>query len=193
MLKWKFGWLPLGQTLYDLMSLLKEGIHARPLIISAKRRISTNRSGSWDLNSKPGNYTMADSVECGAYATLRSDFMANLNSIGMANPAEVLWELVPLSFVWDWFMPVGSFLQSLSATAGLDFLGGYTTRRNRGTYNGSLLVCGKAKVEYKHMNRTAWSTWPVTGSYLPYARPNPLNLDQGKLATLGQLIAQRNV
>lgn len=35
-------------------------------------------------------------------------------------PLEVGWELLPYSFVVDWFYPIGNYLESLSATAGLE-------------------------------------------------------------------------
>lgn len=34
---------------------------------------------------------------------------------GLTNPAEVIWELVPFSFVADWFLPIGDYLKSLDA------------------------------------------------------------------------------
>nr|QDH89851.1 MAG: hypothetical protein H4BulkL22317e12091_000001 [Leviviridae sp.] len=35
--------------------------------------------------------------------------------LGFTNPANVLWELVPFSFVVDWFLPIGNFLNSMNA------------------------------------------------------------------------------
>lgn len=34
--------------------------------------------------------------------------------VGLLNPLEVAWELVPLSFVADWFFPIGSYLSAFS-------------------------------------------------------------------------------
>lgn len=35
-------------------------------------------------------------------------------SLGLANPASVLWELTPWSFLFDYFLPVGTFLDNLA-------------------------------------------------------------------------------
>lgn len=43
---------------------------------------------------------------------------------GLANPAEVVWELVPFSFVADWFLPIGDYLSALDAPARFSHLGG---------------------------------------------------------------------
>jgi len=39
--------------------------------------------------------------------------------LGLLNPVAVLWEVVPLSFVVDWFIPIGTYLASLDAMAGV--------------------------------------------------------------------------
>jgi hypothetical protein len=51
-------------------------------------------------------------------------------SSGITNPLLIGWELVPFSFVVDWFLPVGGWLESLDA------LLGYTTAG----YSSSLLT-----------------------------------------------------
>jgi hypothetical protein len=46
------------------------------------------------------------------------------NTFGLTNPLLVAWELVPFSFVADWFLPIGDFLAGLTAWDGLEFGGG---------------------------------------------------------------------
>lgn len=48
-------------------------------------------------------------------------------SLGFTNPENTLWELLPFSFVVDWFLPIGDFLQSLSALDGLEPIETYKT------------------------------------------------------------------
>lgn len=40
---------------------------------------------------------------------------------GLNNPSLIAWELVPYSFVVDWFLPVGDYLERLGAFSGLKF------------------------------------------------------------------------
>lgn len=35
-------------------------------------------------------------------------------SLGLQDPASIVWELVPFSFVADWFIPIGSYLEALA-------------------------------------------------------------------------------
>lgn len=41
--------------------------------------------------------------------------------LGLTNPALVAWELVPYSFVVDWFLPIGDWLQAQTSLLGLSF------------------------------------------------------------------------
>lgn len=43
---------------------------------------------------------------------------------GLLNPLEIAWELVPFSFVADWFLPIGGYLSSLDAPFRFEHLGG---------------------------------------------------------------------
>jgi hypothetical protein len=59
--------------------------------------------------------------------------LVQASAVGLTNPLEVAWEVVPFSFVVDWFYPVGDYLSSLDAAVGYRFLGGsrsVTTKEN---------------------------------------------------------------
>lgn len=48
--------------------------------------------------------------------------------LGLINPLQVAWELVPYSFVIDWLVPVGNMIEALDATAGTVFISGTRTK-----------------------------------------------------------------
>jgi hypothetical protein len=41
-----------------------------------------------------------------------SEDLSLQRSLGLVNPAEIAWEVVPYSFVVDWFLPIGSYLSA---------------------------------------------------------------------------------
>lgn len=43
-----------------------------------------------------------------------SGFKAAVAGLGINNPASIVWEAIPFSFVLDWFLPVGNFLSNFS-------------------------------------------------------------------------------
>lgn len=49
--------------------------------------------------------------------------------LGLLNPVVTLWELVPFSFIVDWFIPIGDYLSSLDAMAGVQVLSTWESRR----------------------------------------------------------------
>lgn len=51
----------------------------------------------------------------------------SLASWGITNPAETVWELTPLSFLLDWWLPVGDYLSAMDADFGWDFKTGSRT------------------------------------------------------------------
>jgi hypothetical protein len=55
--------------------------------------------------------------------------LRDLAALGLTNPLEIVWELVPFSFIADWFMPVGSYIDSLDAMKGIKFIRGSKSER----------------------------------------------------------------
>lgn len=45
-----------------------------------------------------------------------------LTTLGLTNPALVVWELVPFSFCVDWFIPIGNFIENLTTMEGFTLL-----------------------------------------------------------------------
>lgn len=53
--------------------------------------------------------------------SVQDDVFNTFKQIGLTNIPQVGWELIPWSFVIDWFIPIGNWLSSLDATYGLQF------------------------------------------------------------------------
>lgn len=68
----------------------------------------------------------------------RKNPLSALASLGLTNPLSLAWELVTLSFVVDWFLPIGRTLDSLDATVGTDFLDGFMTTTSKASSESSL-------------------------------------------------------
>lgn len=76
-----------------------------------------------------------------------------MSKLGLVNPAEILWELTPWSFVVDWVFPVGNYLRHLTNEVGLTF--------SRGTKSTRIITTTTVKVN----NQTvAVNSDPVYGS-----------------------------
>lgn len=106
---------------------------------------------------------------------LANPVLTTTAALGLTNPALVAWELVPFSFVVDWMLPIGGYLNALDATLGWTFQDGaittfeiYTVKANRTASARPGYVKYSANIDF---NRTetnclrgslgAWGVMPV--------------------------------
>lgn len=140
-------------------------------------------------------------------------FLAHASSFGLTNPMALAWELTPLSFVFDWLIPVGGWLQQFSAYHGLSFTDGAQTRK--GTRIQAVSYDGSSQTLYRGIETSpgvyasAVDSTTVTTASLVYLRSQgfhrspmvefpdyrfpPMGLDASwrKLATSIALLIQR--
>lgn len=77
-------------------------------------------------------HTYERSVYTSLWYEIDSSSLRRLTKFGALDVPQALWAVVPWSFVVDWVLPISEVLRSLTATAGLTFKGGSTTRRVKG-------------------------------------------------------------
>jgi hypothetical protein len=131
-----YGWKPLLSDVYGAVETLAKS-NNRPNRIfidksgSAKRQATKTRK---DPSAVPfgelANYmTITDKCQVKYKVTfsVTSAPVNDLAKLGISNPALLAWELLPYSFVVDWFLPIGGWLNSLDATNGLAFEKGFVT------------------------------------------------------------------
>ena len=107
---------------------------------------------------------------------IENPFLQTLTQLGLTNPAQLSWELLPLSFVVDWAYPLGSYLDTLDADLGLSFRGGSISRLTKTavTYSTSsrgdvsTSIAYRVKVREKRINGGGTSAF-LLRSPLPYS------------------------
>lgn len=127
-LEYAYGWKPLAQDLYDTYTATQELMSGeRKLSVSGKGAITG--SGEFPYRTNLQSYDWEVSVVTQVRARIVNSEARFLNGVGFLNPASIAWELVPWSFVLDWFIPIGQTLEAFSATSGLEFVGGCVSRQ----------------------------------------------------------------
>jgi len=128
-LELQYGWRPLFTDVYAGMEHLARNVRS-PITVctgSARDRVEfANRQ----TPSSPNHHASGFNDSRSRYvvkATLASPNLSNAHALGLTNPLVVAWELIPFSFVADWFLPVGDALASLDATSGYSFHSGCRT------------------------------------------------------------------
>lgn len=135
-LELQYGWKPLLSDVYGSMELLATTNTPLNTIYKkvstwdrrfAKINIQTkNNVGSYvgySTITRKGEQSVSYRTGCTFSKT--SPPLKTLQSVGITNPLLVVWEKIPYSFVVDWFLPIGNYLESLDATHGLEFYDGY--------------------------------------------------------------------
>lgn len=122
-LEFHFGWIPLFHDIYNCIDILQQPL---PTVSVRARGRKVPITLDWKYNISSVEYIRTEAVGfagCGVSAEVFVD-NPNLwlaNQLGLINPAAVVWELVPFSFVVDWFTSIGSFIDSWTDFLGLKF------------------------------------------------------------------------
>jgi hypothetical protein len=138
----QYGWMPLLQDVHGSATELAKNDANDPSRYRAtvkSRSSMDNKAGSFTVHysntegGMPKTEVYTDKSVLSSYVRLdycvASFALTQASRIGFTNPLSVAWELVPFSFVADWFYPIGDYINSLDADVGWDFLGGSETRR----------------------------------------------------------------
>lgn len=130
-LQLQYGWLPLLGDVYGAAELL-----AHRLNMPFRQRHKVRMSQIQDYGTISHHYPSALSNDAPRYALARTSvkkqIIAEISEpeslpalAGLLDPELVAWELVPFSFVVDWFLPIGNYLEARASASRLT--GRYTT------------------------------------------------------------------
>jgi hypothetical protein len=148
-LEYVYGWKPLIQDIHDSIEALETFLERNPWILTVE---ATGRAqdkanlrvpitvGSPGQPAGPsgaitplhcGSESHFTISKCRFKIGYRRDAHVKklIQDLGLNNPADLVWELLPWSFVIDWFLPVGPWLESLTAYDGLIFHHGVESHR----------------------------------------------------------------
>jgi len=124
-LELQYGWRPLINDVYGAAEAVANANYGTP----REKVVQTVRlSGSSFNTARPSaNQLVTDmhtydvSIKYVCYFSAGNQLVKSLSEVGITNPVLIAWELMPYSFVVDWFIPVGNFISTFDATLGLTF------------------------------------------------------------------------
>jgi hypothetical protein len=164
-LELQYAWKPLLSDVHGAVELLSTRDSVRDRVVtvkaSVKQRVKSEldsfQSGDWPYRAK-------SDAEAGVFVRLdylaASDVLQKVSSLGLTNPLEIAWEVVPYSFVVDWFLPIGNWLGVLDATLGYDFLSGSYTNRKSVRWTFKSIPREYTDINYR---RTVSGDWSAAG------------------------------
>lgn len=129
-LELQYGWKPLLNDVYGACEALAKNQNN---IVMVRSSASHTLVKSLDEVKKYNGFTVISTGKAQytakyvVYYSTSNPSIKTMSSLGLINPLVVAWELVPWSFVVDWFLPIGNWLGTLDATSGLSFQRGSLT------------------------------------------------------------------
>lgn len=166
-LEYTYGWTPFLMDVYGAVEAFKRPIQQPVGVVRAsavmRREDVVNTNGQYFRlrtyrylsvrRSKVVYYELDDDAE--------SLMVKTASEIGLTNPVLLAWELLPFSFVVDWFLPIGNYLSALDATFGLKFKSGtrqdkwirssYRTETGAGLPGGTVYTTGNSRSRYSEI------------------------------------------
>lgn len=142
-LEMKYGWFPLLQDVERASQKLGYAQRKEPADIrvtgnsTVRYAMTPNDGGGARLILGSGSGFVK--VNIIGYYKLDDPALRAQNGLGVADLSSAAWELLPYSFVADWFLPVGNYLDALSAQSGLTLVRGCTGVRRVHSFGGTFL------------------------------------------------------
>lgn len=115
-LEYSFGWVPLVSDVY----MFANDLHEPPKETFETRGRAITNVSEWDVWS--GSVDIVAKCRIKLQCRVKNHAQQFLRDYGVTDPALVAWEMMPYSFVVDWFYPVGSYLQHRSTFSGIEIV-----------------------------------------------------------------------
>lgn len=163
-----FGWKPLIEESYKLYQTATSVIKGDVPLTVKSTAITDYLQTPSDPRYKASGGGLKG-VEVGLTYEVLDPRIAEIASLGLTNPLALAWELVPSSFVINWFLPIGQFLDAIDAHLGLGFKTGYVTKfgygdvvieDTAGFYGYTMVKPMHNKVKTFGMDRSVLYSWP---------------------------------
>lgn len=138
----RYGWEPLVNDAFEAAKAVERMTSfARTLTF---RAYANGMSGSYEYLTISNGVLKIEDKHRVSYIVTLGEVPSTARSLGLMDPASVLWEKLPYSFVADWFIPIGNYLSEASFFNGLNtsYVKSVFSRRTigiskRATYTGA--------------------------------------------------------
>jgi len=154
-LELQYGWIPLMNDIVGAANYLSREVRPRTVHVRAFSEDSDKIHRLYTASAGGSKVTLEFLTHQRCWVSLYYEMtnpqLADASSLGLVQPCEVVWEMLPYSFVVDWFLPIGSWLQSQSADAGFTFKGGSLSQKS------SLFGARTSNVEWEDFQNASTS------------------------------------
>jgi hypothetical protein len=190
-LEFQYAWLPLLSDIFGAVDLTTSLFKEKRAVGRVRRRVSEALTVPQPpANSSWSNLKVETVGVCEVEVQLRfkisDENLAFISGLNLTNPLYIFWVSMPFSFVVDWILPIGDWLNSLTAPLGLTFLKGYRTTKCYGKMSVtgertapqfwskvSQLSEASSTAESLYMDRFAYTSFPMSYTYFRFPFSSP--------------------
>nr|URG15237.1 MAG: maturation protein [Leviviridae sp.] len=175
-LEYRYGWMPLYYDAYGIakhLSSLNDTQVTFPVKGSATWESDSSEQAYWNAFYWKGNVSTRTThrykAKVGGFITIESRVARESVRAGLTNPLELAWELLPYSFVVDWFVKVGDYVEGMTALSGVSahhcFASCQTDRAQtksagKTTYPTNLTITGPCQSTVRRIEYERWAVNP---------------------------------
>jgi hypothetical protein len=120
-LEFHFGWEPLYKDIHEALEVINDPVKSFSME-RARAKDIVKQTGFQSFGATSHKWWANGYQSCTQGARVKFSKPGathTLDQWGISNPAVIVWELVPFSFVVDWFVNIGNFLESQTDFAGM--------------------------------------------------------------------------
>lgn len=185
-LEMQYGWKPLLMDVRGSMEALARYNLANTYIHRVSASATVKSKSSSPLLAPGGALPVVGKLMTEDSSTykyimrykLQDRLTAFLAQTGFTNPVNLAWEILPYSFVIDWFLPIGPYLETLSAWDGMQFVDGCTVSFTRRRVLGVLSFNGKRTANPAELGYTVKGTY--SSEYVVLSRGKLTSFPSGR-------------
>lgn len=144
-----YAWMPLLQDIHEAMKWVESKTNQPRELRTVVRHSQPKQLVDDHANGSNYTFNVEHSVK-GEIRVYLVESISTARSLGLLNPTTILWEVVPFSFVVDWFMPIGTYLDTIG------FLGGLNMH-----YGRTLKYVSEGTRRFTRCAEATWSQWPL--------------------------------
>lgn len=127
LLQFQYGVRPLLGSIFDAADLIKKPFPRHRVSYKCGDTYETVYLGNSGVNLYREDSTYRVDLRGYFELQLENPALWSVEAFGLLNPLSIMWELTTLSFIVDWFLPIGRYIESLSDYAGCKFINAYET------------------------------------------------------------------
>ena len=167
-LELNFGWAPLYGDIHAAVEALASTPESFRINASGKQLVQDQSwSGKYPGYKIGFDAVMLKTIRLSGQMTSVNPDTLLLSQLGLVNPAAVAWDLVPFSFVVDWFIPVNKFINSMTADLGITLGHGSASYRLKKSYSSYTIYDSQDDQQYNQMYVGQLDEWSRSSSSFP--------------------------